>query len=66
MTNTVFQRFKDNISSISHLQATAEHWDLPYTEIFQSKDIASGKNYMMNNIMNIRCLWEICDNLMRF
>jgi hypothetical protein len=41
MTNTVFQHFKLNISSISHQQAVAEHWDLPNTEIFQSKDIAS-------------------------
>jgi hypothetical protein len=37
MTN----RFKLQISSISHQQAVAEHWDLPNTEIFQSKDVAS-------------------------
>jgi hypothetical protein len=32
-----------NISStsISHQQAVVEHWDLPNTEIFQSKDVAS-------------------------
>jgi hypothetical protein len=35
-----FQRFKLNISWISHLQAVAEHWDLPNTEIFPSKDVA--------------------------
>jgi hypothetical protein len=44
MTNTVFQRFKLNISSISHQQAGAEHWDWPNTEIFQSKDVASVLN----------------------
>jgi hypothetical protein len=38
MTNTVFQRFKLNISSISHQQTIAKHRDLPNTEIFQSKD----------------------------
>jgi hypothetical protein len=42
MTNAVFQNFKLKISSISHQQAVAEHWDLPNTEIFQSKDVASG------------------------
>jgi hypothetical protein len=36
-----FQRFKLNISSISPQQAEAEHWDVPNTEIFQSKDVAS-------------------------
>jgi hypothetical protein len=36
-----FQRFKLNIYSISHQQAVAEHWDLPKTKIFQSKDVAS-------------------------
>jgi hypothetical protein len=43
MTNTTvfFQRFKLNMSSISHQQAVAEHWDSPNTEIFQSKDVAS-------------------------
>jgi hypothetical protein len=41
MTNTVFQRFKLNISSVTHQQAVAEHWDLPNTEIYQSKDVAS-------------------------
>jgi hypothetical protein len=40
-TNTVFQRLKLNISSISHRQAIAEHSDLPNTEIFHSKDVAS-------------------------
>jgi hypothetical protein len=46
MTNTVFvfQCFKLNISSISHQQAVAEHWDLPTSEIFQSKDVASAYN----------------------
>jgi hypothetical protein len=38
MTNTVF-RLKFNISSISHQQAVAEHWNLP--EIFKFKDVAS-------------------------
>jgi hypothetical protein len=37
-----FQRFKLNISWISHQQAKAEHWDLPNDAIFQSKDVASG------------------------
>jgi hypothetical protein len=44
MTNTMFfQCFKLNtgISSISHQQAVAEHWDLPNTEIFWYKDVAS-------------------------
>jgi hypothetical protein len=36
------QRFQLNIFTISHQQAIAEHWDLPNTEIFQSKDVASG------------------------
>jgi hypothetical protein len=38
-----FQRFKLNISSISHQQAEANHWDLASTEIFQSKDVTSVK-----------------------
>jgi hypothetical protein len=38
-----FQRFKLNTSSISHQQAVMEHWDLPKTEIFQSKDVASAQ-----------------------
>jgi hypothetical protein len=29
------------LSSISHQQAVAKHWDLPNTEIFQSKDVTS-------------------------
>jgi hypothetical protein len=29
------------MSWISHQQAVAQHWDLPNTEIFQSKDVAS-------------------------
>jgi hypothetical protein len=37
------QSFKLNISSISDQQAVAEHWDLPNTEIFQAKDVTSGK-----------------------
>jgi hypothetical protein len=41
MTNTVFQGFKLNISSISHEQAVAEHWELPNAKIFQPKDVAS-------------------------
>jgi hypothetical protein len=39
MTNTVFPRFQTQY--ISHQQAVAEHWDLPNTEILQSKDVAS-------------------------
>jgi hypothetical protein len=35
------------ISSNSHQQAVAEHWDLPNTEIFQSKDVASHANYIL-------------------
>jgi hypothetical protein len=46
MTNTVFQRLKLNISSISHQQANAEHWVFTNTEIFQSKDVASGQIIM--------------------
>jgi hypothetical protein len=33
MANTFFQLLKLNVSSISHQQAVAEHWDLPNTEI---------------------------------
>jgi hypothetical protein len=40
MTNTVFMIFKLNMCSISSQQAVAEQWDLPSTEIFQSKDVA--------------------------
>jgi hypothetical protein len=42
LTNTFFQRFKINISLISHHQAIAEHLDLPNTDSFQSKDVALG------------------------
>jgi hypothetical protein len=35
-----FLRFKLDISSVSPQEAEAEHWDLPNTKIFQSKDIA--------------------------
>jgi hypothetical protein len=39
-----FKHFKLNISSISHKQAIADHWDLPNTEIFQPKDaVALGR-----------------------
>jgi hypothetical protein len=38
-----FQRFKLNISLISHQQAVAEHRDLLNTEIFLFKNVASGK-----------------------
>jgi hypothetical protein len=43
------QRFKLNISSISHQQAVAVHWDLTNTDIFQSKDVASdqGIHYLL-------------------
>jgi hypothetical protein len=42
MTTTVFPMFQtQNISSMSHQQAVAEHWDLLNTEIFQFKDVAS-------------------------
>jgi hypothetical protein len=43
MTKTVFPLFQTQyaVSSISNQQAVAEHWDLPNTEIFQSKDVAS-------------------------
>jgi hypothetical protein len=42
MTNAAFPTFQtQNILNISHHQAVAEHWDLPNTEIFKSKDIAS-------------------------
>jgi hypothetical protein len=37
-----YQRFRLNISSISHQQAVAELLDLPNTKIFQSEDVASG------------------------
>jgi hypothetical protein len=39
MTNTVFQTFQ---TQYIHQQAVAEHWDLPNTEIFQSKVVTSG------------------------
>jgi hypothetical protein len=39
-----FQRVKLNLSAISHQQAVAEHWDLPNSEFFQSKDVASVLN----------------------
>jgi hypothetical protein len=42
MASTFFQRFKLNVSLIFHQQAEAEHSDSPITEIFQSKDVASG------------------------
>jgi hypothetical protein len=35
MTNTVFP------NSVSYQPAVAEHWNLPTTEIFQFKDVAS-------------------------
>jgi hypothetical protein len=42
MTALLFSRhFNLNLSSISHQQVVAEHWGLPNTEIFQSKDVAS-------------------------
>jgi hypothetical protein len=36
-----FYNISNSVSSISHQQAIAEHWDLPNTEIFQSKGVAS-------------------------
>jgi hypothetical protein len=46
MANTVFPTFQTqySISAISHQQAVAEHWNLPNTGIFQSKDVVSGHN----------------------
>jgi hypothetical protein len=45
MTNIDFPTIQNSIptgiSSISHQQAMAEHWDLPNTEVFQSIDVAS-------------------------
>jgi hypothetical protein len=43
MTHTVFPTFQTQytVSWISYQQAVAEHWDLPNTEIFLSKDVAS-------------------------
>jgi hypothetical protein len=40
MTKTVFPTFQTQLSSISHQEASAKHWDLANTEIFQSKDVA--------------------------
>jgi hypothetical protein len=54
----LFQSFKHKISSISHQQAVAEHWDLPNTEIFQSKDVASGE--AIETIMPPLMLYCIC------
>jgi hypothetical protein len=45
------QRFKLNISSISHQQAVAELRDLPNTEIFKSKDIMHKANATRVNIL---------------
>jgi hypothetical protein len=41
--------FKLNVSLISHQQAVAEHRDLPNTEIFQSKDVASARSATLIN-----------------
>jgi hypothetical protein len=43
MTNTVFPTFQTQyiLDFSSANSAVAEHWDLPKTEIFQSKDVAS-------------------------
>jgi hypothetical protein len=42
MTNTVFPTFQTQyILNFSSASRSTEHWDLPNTEIFQSKDIAS-------------------------
>jgi hypothetical protein len=44
MTNTVFPTFQTGyiLDFLSAIYSIAEHWDLPNTEIFQSKDVASG------------------------
>jgi hypothetical protein len=43
MTNTVFPAFQTQyILDFSSASRIAEHWDLPNTEKFQSKDVASG------------------------
>jgi hypothetical protein len=44
MTNTVFLMFQtQQILNIYSARRIAKHWDLPNTEIFQSKDVASGQ-----------------------
>jgi hypothetical protein len=35
---------------VSHQQAATEHWDLPNTAIFQSKDVASGLGFSLNSL----------------
>jgi hypothetical protein len=41
MTKSVFPTFQTHILDFSSAISNAEHWDLPNTEIFQSKDVAS-------------------------
>jgi hypothetical protein len=43
MTNTVFLTFQ-TIYILDFSSESRENWDLPNTEIFQSKDIASGQD----------------------
>jgi hypothetical protein len=38
------------MSLISQQQAVAEYWDLPNTEIFQSKDVASGTAFKITTL----------------
>jgi hypothetical protein len=46
MTNTAFPSFETHyILDFSSASPIAEHWDLPNTAIFQSKDVASAQMY---------------------
>jgi hypothetical protein len=49
MTNTVCTTFQTQYIK----QAIAEHWDLPNTEIFQSKDVASEPHILRRILENI-------------
>jgi hypothetical protein len=52
--------FKLNVSSISHQQATAEHWDLTNRD-FQSKDVASGEAVPVTAIFVVFYLLRLPD-----
>jgi hypothetical protein len=54
ITVLIFLIMTNNISSIFHQQVVAEPWDLPNTEIFQSKDFAS----CMYVLIRLWCSYE--------
>jgi hypothetical protein len=50
MTNTAFPTFQTQyILNFSTASRSGTHWDLPNTEIFQSKDVASVPNKFSKN-----------------